>query len=75
MDTEQQIKFNALLEDIVDGKGVTKDKPGFWIASGYQFKNDGEKVYIAMHNDKTKELEWFEVDSDALLNGKIIHKK
>jgi hypothetical protein len=64
-------KFKNMLEDIVDGLGATKDRPNFWISAGYQFKNDGEKVYVEMSNNKTKDFEWVEVDTELLLQGKI----
>ena len=72
MSKEEQ--FKAALADVVDGLGATKDKPGFWILSGYSFKNDGEKIYVEMSKDQTKELVYIEIDAEQLLAGKILPK-
>lgn len=68
------IKFQEALRDVVDGLGATIKKPNFWILSGYSFKNDGEKVYVEVSIDKTKGLEYKEIDTDLLLQGKIEFK-
>lgn len=68
---EKDIKFKQLLEDIVEGAGCSEDRPGFWIASGYSFKNDGKKIYVEVSIDKTKELEYKEIDPFKLREGKI----
>ena len=63
--------FKKLLQEIVLGEDASLEKPRYWINQGYSFKNDGEKVYIEMSKDKTKELVFIEVDKTALLEGKI----